>query len=67
MCIIKEQVNFEASISSNTDINVNKDDCDSANRGVDMTVEYASGDSNGISGLSEDTLSDGSKDKMVFF
>ena len=36
-------------------------------RGVDMRAEYTSGNSNGITGLSEDTLSDGSKDRMVFF
>ena len=32
-----------------------------------MRAEYTSGNSNGITGLSEDTLSDGSKDRMVFF
>ena len=32
-----------------------------------MRVEYSSGSSDGITGLSEDTLSDGSKDRMVFF
>ena len=66
MCI-KEQVNSEGSISCDNDVSVNKEQCVSENRGVDMTVEYASRSSNGISGLSEDTLLDGSKNRMVFF
>ena len=65
MCI-KEQGNSKGLISSDTDINGNKD-CDFEKRGVDLRVEYTSGSSDGISGLLEDTLSDGSKDRMVFF
>ena len=65
MCI-KEEGNSEGLISSDTDINGNKD-CDFEKRGVDMRVEYTSGSSDGISGLLEDTLSDSSKDRMVFF
>ena len=65
MCI-KEQGNSAGLISSDTDINGNRE-CDFEKRGVDMRAEYTSGNSNGITGLSEDTLSDGSKDRMVFF
>ena len=66
MCI-EEQVNSEGSISSDNDINVNKEEGASENRGGEVPMECASGNSNGISGLAEDTLSDGSKDRMVFF
>ena len=65
MCI-KEQGNSEGLISSDTNINGNRE-CDFEKRGVDMRVEYSSGSTDGITGLLEDTLSDGSKDRMVFF
>ena len=65
MCI-KEQENSEGLISSDTDINGNRE-CDFEKRGVDMRAEYTSRNGNGITGLSEDILSDGSKDRMVFF
>ena len=46
MCI-KEQGNSAGLISSDTDINGNRE-CDFEKKGVDMRAEYTSGNSNGI-------------------
>ena len=64
---MKDQVNTDRSISNDSDISVNREECNLENRDVEMTVECNSGNSNGISGLPKDTLSDGSKDTMVLF
>ena len=66
MCL-KEPVDYEGSISNDTDNNVNREECNLENRDVEMTVECTSGNSDGITGLPKDILSDGSKDKMVLF
>ena len=53
-------------MSSDTEIKVNNEECNLEERGVEMTVE-CSGSNNGISGLSEERLLNGSKNGMVFF
>ena len=62
---MKDQVNTDRSISNDSDINVNREECNLEDRDVEMIVECTSGNSNRISGLPKDTLSDGSKDTMV--
>ena len=53
-------MNSEGSMSSDNDINTNKEDSALENRDKEIPMECASG-------IAEEALSDGSKDKMVFF
>ena len=57
---MKDQVNSDRSISNDSDISVNREECNLENRDVEMTVECTSG-------LPKDTLSDGSKYTKVIF